>query len=239
MMFRPYPVLSIAAAAILAVLVWLGFWQLSRAEWKQGLIRAHEAATKVEAGPLREAMCDRTPGAVAIVSRSEVVGRVDETRAPIRMFGRGPDGEPGWKVLRPMAPPDCMESPGPVLVEMSFEPLVTTDYPDAAMREPERLSVAAWPRKGAFAAPNDPANNDWHWFDAPAMATAMGLQAINGSIYLSGSLEDSALLRTPPSQHVGYAVTWFGMAAGLLLVYAAFHARAGRLRFGADRSRPE
>ena len=38
MTFRPYPGLTIACAALLAVLCWLGTWQLERLSWKLNLI---------------------------------------------------------------------------------------------------------------------------------------------------------------------------------------------------------
>jgi surfeit locus 1 family protein len=37
------------------------------------------------------------------------------------------------------------------------------------------------------------------------------------------------LAAMPPSRHVGYALTWFGLALTLIAVYLAFHHRAGRL----------
>ena len=36
----------------------------------------------------------------------------------------------------------------------------------------------------------------------------------------------------PPERHFGYALTWWGMALGLIGVYIAFHRSQGRLRFG-------
>jgi surfeit locus 1 family protein len=35
----------------------------------------------------------------------------------------------------------------------------------------------------------------------------------------------------PPERHFGYALTWWGMAIGLLGVYLALHHSKGRLRF--------
>ena len=35
----------------------------------------------------------------------------------------------------------------------------------------------------------------------------------------------------PPQRHFGYALTWWGMAIGLLGVYLALHHSQGRLRF--------
>ena len=35
----------------------------------------------------------------------------------------------------------------------------------------------------------------------------------------------------PPERHVGYAITWWGLAAGLVVIYALLHVRRGRLSF--------
>ena len=35
------------------------------------------------------------------------------------------------------------------------------------------------------------------------------------------------------NSHLGYAVTWYGIACALIGVYLAFHHQAGRLTFGA------
>lgn len=119
-----------------------------------------------------------------------------------------------------------------MLAELGFEPL-PMDYPEALNRK-EIYLLSAWPRRGMFALDNDPANNDWHWFDAPEMAKALGVPEINDRFYLSVMPESlpAHLSRTPPATHIGYALTWFGMAVALVVIYGVFHARAGRLRFG-------
>ena len=35
----------------------------------------------------------------------------------------------------------------------------------------------------------------------------------------------------PPARHLGYALTWFGLALGMIGVYIALHIARGRLRF--------
>ncbi len=34
-----------------------------------------------------------------------------------------------------------------------------------------------------------------------------------------------------PNDHVQYAITWFGLALGLLVVYLAYHRTRGRLHY--------
>jgi surfeit locus 1 family protein len=84
-----------------------------------------------------------------------------------------------------------------------------------------------------FAAANSPETNDWHWFDAAQMAAALGVSQINDQLYLAAMPETMPLhlTRTPPATHIGYSATWYGMAMAFVVIYAVFHARAGRLRF--------
>jgi len=35
----------------------------------------------------------------------------------------------------------------------------------------------------------------------------------------------------PPQRHFGYAITWWGLAIALGVIYAVFHHSQGRLRF--------
>lgn len=36
----------------------------------------------------------------------------------------------------------------------------------------------------------------------------------------------------PPERHLGYALTWWGIAIALFVIYLVYHASVGRLRFG-------
>ena len=83
-----------------------------------------------------------------------------------------------------------------------------------------------------MAAPNVPERNEWSWFDAPAIIKALGLPRLD-TRYVLAPLEGipDYLVRTPPETHIGYAVTWFGMAIAFAVIYGLMHKRAGRLRF--------
>jgi surfeit locus 1 family protein len=233
MRFRPYPVLTILCLPALGLLLWLGAWQLQRAQWKEGLVADFER--QAAAAPLQfgEALCAPGDPIGRTVSAAEAVRSVDLAAKAIRMFGPSASGAVGWRTLQPAAQPPCATGK-PILIQTGFEAVT-----EAAPEKPfERYVLTAWPPHGMMEAENDPAGNAWHWFDAPQMARALGVPAIEDRFYLApftGQLPD-ALERVPPAQHYGYAATWFGMALGLIAIYAAFHARAGRLRFRPARS---
>ena len=94
------------------------------------------------------------------------------------------------------------------------------------------------------AAKPNAAEHAWFAVDLPAMAQAAGAPP-STDYYLappyvgpSGALAPNPYVdpRTadplPPERHLGYALTWWGLAGALIAVYAAFHIRAGRLAFG-------
>ncbi len=223
MLFRPYPILTLLAAPVLGVLIWLGMWQADRAGWKAKLIADFEAAATAEPQPADSVVCGDASAEGRIVLRPQTDGPV------LRVFGQSAAGATGWRLFQ--AADIC--GGDAILVQTGFEALTIGDLPPPREAAPTgRYMVDDLPERGFMAAPNLPERNEWHVFDAPAMAAALGVAAIDQRYILTpfDGLPDY-LVRTPPARHVGYSATWFGMAAALVLLYAAFHARAGRLRF--------
>jgi surfeit locus 1 family protein len=231
MYFRPYPVLTLICAPALAILIALGVWQLQRAGWKEGLIADFERQAGSAPMELDAALCKADPvGRIVSVAQVEKTPVGLASGARIRMFGTDGKGRAGWRQMIAGYPPSCIDELGRILVQAGFEPV---DKSAPAPKPADRYLITQWPPRSAFEAENDPKGNDWHWFDAPAIAKSVGADKVNDRFYLApfnGQLPD-ALARVPPAQHYGYALTWFGIAAGLAAIYAAFHARAGRLRF--------
>lgn len=235
MLFRPLPVLTLIAIPVLCTLAWLGTWQIQRAEWKAGLIRDFESQSKAEPLSLQDALCAKGAPVGRIVSGSDVgasLPSADSSRT-VRMFGGDERGGAGWRLLVAAQPPACSSDARGLTIQAGFEPIPG----GAPVRTiADRYLVTRWPPRGAMEADNSPQTNDWHWFDAPAIARTLGVSALNDQYYLtpfSGQLPD-ALVRVPPAQHYGYAVTWYGLAVAFIVIYAAFHARAGRLRFTSE-----
>jgi len=227
MYFRPLPILTLFAAPILAALIALGVWQAQRAEWKAELVQSFAATA--EAPPLsRDAAC------AAGLAEGQVIAPPTGQGPGLRMFGHDASGAAGWRVFQTT---DLCGRP--VLAETGFEALAIGGpggrLPPRAKPEPviDRFVVEPWPERPAMAAANSAERNEWHWFDASAIAVATGAADLNTSFIVTPYAGVPAFLsRTPPEAHIGYAVTWFGMAVAFLVIYAVFHARAGRLRFG-------
>lgn len=227
MYFRPFPILTIIAVPALAALIALGVWQTQRAGWKADLIQQFAEAAKAEPQSPETALCTGTPKEGAVVAPPAASGPM------LRMFGHDAEGTAGWREFQAV-----QLSCGAVLVETGFEVLAIGGAPPPGARAaPDRFLVQHWPEKSFMAPENAPADNEWHWFDAPQMATRLDAAPLNAAFILTPlSGTPDFLVRTPPESHIGYAVTWFGMAIAFAVIYGVFHARAGRLRF---RKRPD
>ncbi|MCC7046533.1 MAG: SURF1 family protein [Alphaproteobacteria bacterium] len=227
MHFRPFPVLTIIAVPALAALIWLGVWQAGRAGWKAGEIAAFEQRIKTPPLTLEKACAEG-------LATSQISVPPAASGPELRVFGHRTSGDPGWRHFQ--VTDICGHS---VLVETGFDALEiggpggVSPKPPAPQVAPERFIVTPWPDQPFMAAPNTPERNEWSWFDAPAMAKALGEPALNTKLVVL-PLEGMPdyVVRTPPETHIGYAVTWFGMAIAFALIYGLMHARAGRLRFG-------
>ncbi len=227
MYFRPLPFLTLFAVPILAALLALGVWQAQRAGWKADLVKAFEQAA--DAAPLTlDQAC------AAGLAEGQVIASPTPGGTSLRVFGNNTAGAPGWR--RFQLADLCGRQ---VLMESGFEPLIIGgpggQLPPGAIAAPvvDRYIVEPWPEKSALAPANAPERNEWHWFDVDAMRAAVGARDLEAAFIVTPYAGMPAFLsRTPPETHIGYAVTWFGMAAAFLVIYAVFHARAGRLRIG-------
>jgi surfeit locus 1 family protein len=227
MRIRPLPGLTIASIPALALLLGLGVWQVQRAQWKADLIAQYEAAEAAPPAPLSQALCaagGTQPGGVSV----DLILGPD----PLRIYGAGPQGEPGWMIVQAAYAPDCvLGEVAPerrVLVQTGFE---TLDGAQSAA--PQTLQLEAWPEIGAFTPQNAPGTGDYFRFEAETLAPALGV-APEALVPLWARWEERPVLERvsiAPATHIGYAITWFGLAASLVAIYLALHARLGRLSF--------
>ncbi|PWE17655.1 hypothetical protein DDZ18_08330 [Marinicauda salina] len=226
MRFRPLPLLTVLAAPALALLVALGVWQLDRMDWKQAEIERWRARQGEAPVSLDQAYCGRPD------PFSRRVERPDPASGSIVMvYGRNPDGAPGWRVFQNARVGDCAGDLR-VLTEAGFLP-----HGETRMTEfHEGPMVLERPTEpGAFTPERDPETLRFYGFDAAAMEAVLQLEP--GTLWEEGWLVTDhgalppRLAQTPPARHFGYAITWFGLAGALVAVYLALHMSRGRLVF--------
>jgi surfeit locus 1 family protein len=100
---------------------------------------------------------------------------------------------------------------------------------------------------GPFAHAPLPLQRLWFYVDLAAMGRNAGLQNVTDyyitSSYVGpdGRATANPFARAhgadvlPPARHLGYALTWYGLALVLLVIYFTYHANAGRLSLRAPR----
>jgi surfeit locus 1 family protein len=216
---------ALAALPVLAVLLALGTWQVRRLHWKSELLERIAAAEAGPAAPLGGAVPDA-------FSKVAATGRFDHGReALLGLEVRGTTL--GAHLLTPLLRPDGL---APVLVDRGWVPLERAAAP---LDRPEgEVAVAGYVRppdeRSGLAARDDAAGRRFYTFDPAAIGRALDLPAVApfGLVALAApGAPPSALpaaarsLPRPNNPHLGYAITWYGLAAALVGVLVAFSLR--------------
>lgn len=139
------------------------------------------------------------------------------------------DGLAGVRLVAPLELADGRA----VLVDRGWAPGV-----EAAARPEDAAAVEGLlrgpPAGSPFRPDNRPEDDVWYWIDPAAMARAAGLPPADFYVQADGPGTDArypapggGALRLR-NEHLHYAIIWFGLAAGLLAVYAAYRRRAAR-----------
>jgi surfeit locus 1 family protein len=228
---RRFPVgLTIAAAIAFAILIGLGVWQVRRLAWKNELLaeiaRAERAPARPVAEVLREAAAGQDVEFVRVIAECSGLDRASwlelyalrEGQAGVRLISACPlRGAPHRTLLvdrgfvadtisaRPPREPGATNPVRVVGVLRSAE--------SRSMMQPEN-----WGGQGL-----------WYARDARAMAAAL-LSPDPAPVFLFAetstnpewkALTPAPLPREIRNPHLGYAITWFGLAAALAGVYLA------------------
>jgi surfeit locus 1 family protein len=235
MTFRPYPGLTVACILLFAVLCGLGVWQLERLQWKLALIArvdSHMAAAPLSPDQLLAMKPDD-----AQYHRVTLNGRFDHAREAY-VFTTD-EGAAVYHVLTPLRTDD-----GRVLMVDRGE--VPKDKLDPATRAAGNVAgpmqvTGVWrvpDAPGAFTPPPDRAKRIWYTRDLAAIAVADHLVLAAPVVIEADATPNPGGWprggRTVVSfrnQHLSYAVTWFGLALGLLGIWFAYHISKGRIAF--------
>ena len=98
-------------------------------------------------------------------------------------------------------------------------------------------------KRGYFVPENEPENGFWFTLVPEQIVNHLGLQGKAETAIYAAALRTSDTIELPiaartetnlRNSHLGYAITWYGIACALIGVYLAFHHQAGRLRFERD-----
>jgi surfeit locus 1 family protein len=216
---------TLITALFLPVLIGLGGWQVHRLHWKRELIatiseRVHQAPVGI---PLAGQDADYRPAKASGVFRHDLELFVFSTSLA--------SGQGGYRVLTPLQLADGRF----LLVDRGWIPFdrKRTDgfsHPEGAVEVRGILRIP--PAPNWIQPKNNPAKGEWYNADLAAMAAADKLTG-----FLPYVLEADATANpggypvggqtrlTLPNDHFSYAVTWYSLAAILVIIYGLSCAR--------------
>jgi surfeit locus 1 family protein len=222
---------ALVALAAFAVLVGLGVWQLERKSWKEGLIdtltRRLAAPPIALPPPERWAALDRQDNEFRRVTfRAEVLNGQEALVYTSGSAFRPDVSGPGYWIFAPAR----VGGGGVVVVDRGFVPEGRQDpksRPEGPAGTVDLVGILRWPEApGMFTPADDPARNLWFTRDPAAMAQAKQWGPV-APFYLEqeapmppgGLPKPGALKVSLPNDHLGYALTWFGLALVLVGVF--------------------
>jgi surfeit locus 1 family protein len=226
---------TVAAFFGLLVLLGLGTWQVERLQWKEALIAERRAGLAAPVVPLPATAEDwREWDFRPVVVHGELRHDLEQ------LFGVGAiDGRIGHHVLTPLVRPGGAA----VLVDRGWVPADRAHPATRREGQPtgpaEIAGIARYrgeDRPGWFTPDNRPAQSLWYWYDLPALERTLGLELLPVVIETAATANPGGLPiggqthAELPNNHLQYAITWYGLAAGLLGVWISFGLARGRER---------
>jgi surfeit locus 1 family protein len=221
---------GISTLAMLAILLGLGTWQVERLQWKTALLArldAAEAAPGVPLPPVPEPFEKvRIEGRLLGNLRATYAAEVHDTReGPVL----------GTQLIVPM------ERAGgeTVLVDLGWIPSEqrqSVAIPTGVVPIDGYVRPAEHP--GWFSATDNPGTHEFYTLDPQAIAASLGVGSVTpftliamGAAPPGGYPEPAQHLPRPPNNHLQYALTWFGLAVVLVIIFAAYvHKREDNVR---------
>ncbi|MHA1107590.1 MAG: SURF1 family protein [Alphaproteobacteria bacterium] len=213
-------VLVLCAIALMAE---LGTWQLHRLNWKTDLIEGREKSLarppfelKKSYGNPREIRFRRIIAQGVFLHEKEFV-----------IGPRTRKGEAGWHVVTPLQFQNGMM----VLVNRGWIPYRRKDpatrragLPSGTVQIEGVVRTIRAP--GFFIPDNAPEKDDWYYFDIPALREHLGLKSLPDYIIDAGPAANKGgypvggqTIVRPVNRHLEYALTWYGLALVLAVIY--------------------
>ncbi|AIC26161.1 surfeit locus 1 family protein [Rhizobium etli bv. mimosae str. IE4771] len=214
----------------LAILISLGTWQVERLHWKEGLLA--DIATRQAAAPVPLADIEAMAASGGDIEYRKVTASGRYINNKERHFFATWRGQTGFYVYTPLELAD-----GRVLfVNRGFVPYENKE-PEMRMQGQltdqqtvTGLARAKLPSKPSRLVPdNDVAKNIFYWKDLDVMAESVGLDKARVLPFFvdADSTPNPAGLPIGgvtqvdlPNDHLQYALTWYGLAAVLVVVVA-------------------
>ena len=225
--------LSLLTLVATVILIGLGSWQWQRLNWKEDLIRKIENRATGSEHNLSEVQSFWNRDRDVEFYRIRVRGTFDHTKE--LHFYALDAGRPGWRIVAPLELPDATL----VFVDRGFVPL---ELKSATARTEGQISGKSditgivreyEAERGLFVPANDLARNEWYWRSQLEMSEAslepakrdkvLPFLIESDDLKLAGGWPKGGVTRLSlPNRHFQYALTWWGLALTLIVVYGVF-----------------
>ena len=237
---RRFPwLLTLLTAPLLALLIGLGVWQVQRMSWKEALIAQADVAAAAPPAALDAVLAARD----SEFRRSLVVCPGLAT-APYVELQTIHDGQAGSRLISACRAPGVTT---PFLIDRGFVADTVSARP-RVLPSTLPLSILVELRRTPPPGPMAPLPSQGRFYarDSAAIAVALGvatpseftLFALTSTNPEFGALQPSAPPAAFANNHLGYVMTWFGLAIALIGFYAAMVRRRLLGRFS-DRTQKD
>lgn len=203
----------------LAVLIWLGVWQLNRLDWKLNVIDEIDARVAADPVPLPSDVSFEDDNYLSVIMQGAATGE------EIRFLDSGTAAGTGHRIISAFVTADGRR----IMLDQGLLPLYAQD------RAPLTAEVTV---QGNLIWPDDisqqpPEGDEWYARDVAAMARALDTEPV--MVVLSAASQYDERLSPLPvdtrnikNDHLEYAITWFLLAVVWLSMTLFYVARSLR-----------
>lgn len=221
--FRPRLIPTLIAGAGIVLLLALGTWQVFRLFEKTAINNFRAERVAAAPTPLPARIDNLAEWEFRRVTVAGAFAHAHE----LHLNARSQRGNNGYQIITPL----LREGAPPVLVSRGWVPY---ERKNPATRAEGQVAgpvtvegiLRTEARKGWLMPANDAARNEWFWYDLPAMEAASGVPNAAPFYIEAGPSPNPGgfpiggqTLVQLPSNHLGYALTWYALAIALAVIY--------------------
>lgn len=237
--FRPLVGVTLTTVICLSILVSLGNWQVHRLGWKEALIQSAQENVKNAPVPFEEldVQAELLNNPEELQYRRVTLRGTFDHNKEMHFFSNFGGGQIGYQILTPMT----LSNGSIVVVDRGFVPSELKQPESRAAGqlhgEVELVGLVRLSRsRGRMDAAPDLATGEWFVRDLDEMAVWLKLGALvpvmvdaQASDIPGGWPQGGHTRLTFSNNHLGYVITWYGLALSLIVIYVAYHISKGRL----------